>query len=206
MVATTMAPNSRVLEDTDIGLRDIDVNHKWSQGLVDQHSIHEKKGFIHTLKQTRQETHSFSGSVALDLVMEYLRSESTIRLIISEHVGMGKSNLISAIVHSTRKLFSNNESVRIMTPTGVATFSIGGSNVHHELATMAYKNISYKKLEAERCRRMHVDFKDTKMIIIDEYNMIGRQMLANIDLRLRDIFSTSEPFGNVSIVLVGDMR
>ncbi|KAI3888445.1 hypothetical protein MKW92_011790 [Papaver armeniacum] len=31
-------------------------------------------------------------------------------------------------------------------------------------------------------------------------------MLANIDLRLRDIFASSEPFGNISIVLVGDIR
>ncbi|KAI3909394.1 hypothetical protein MKW98_007918 [Papaver atlanticum] len=158
MVAAAMAPNSRVLEDTDLGLRDIDVNHKCGGA------------------------------------------------------GMGKPNLISAIVHSTRELFSNDESVRIMAPTGVASFNIGGSNVHHEVAIIADRNLSHKKLEAERCRRIHlylnttVDFKDTKMIIIDEYNMIGRQMLANIDLRLRDIFSTNEPFGNVSIVLVGDMR
>ncbi|KAI3907932.1 hypothetical protein MKW92_037763 [Papaver armeniacum] len=31
-------------------------------------------------------------------------------------------------------------------------------------------------------------------------------MLANIDLRCRDIFACSEPFGNISIVLVGDPR
>ncbi|KAI3870675.1 hypothetical protein MKW92_016830 [Papaver armeniacum] len=31
-------------------------------------------------------------------------------------------------------------------------------------------------------------------------------MLANIDLRLRDIFANSEPFGNVHIVLVGNIR
>ncbi|KAI3840670.1 hypothetical protein MKX03_004682 [Papaver bracteatum] len=31
-------------------------------------------------------------------------------------------------------------------------------------------------------------------------------MLAYIDLRLRDIFGTKESFGNISIVLVGDMR
>ncbi|KAI3872509.1 hypothetical protein MKX03_004572 [Papaver bracteatum] len=30
-------------------------------------------------------------------------------------------------------------------------------------------------------------------------------MLSNIDLRLRDIFATNEPFGNVSVVLVGDI-
>ncbi|KAI3838233.1 hypothetical protein MKX03_025941 [Papaver bracteatum] len=31
-------------------------------------------------------------------------------------------------------------------------------------------------------------------------------MFANIDLRCRDIFANNEPFGNASIVLVGDMR
>ncbi|KAI3953512.1 hypothetical protein MKW92_006078 [Papaver armeniacum] len=31
-------------------------------------------------------------------------------------------------------------------------------------------------------------------------------MFANIDLRCRDIFANNEPFGNVSVVLVGDMR
>ncbi|KAI3973355.1 hypothetical protein MKW92_002223, partial [Papaver armeniacum] len=51
-----------------------------------------------------------------------------------------------------------------------------------------------------------VDFKDTKLIIIDEYSMIGRKMLESIDLRCRDIFAINEPFGNVSIVLVGDIR
>ncbi|RZC87713.1 hypothetical protein C5167_028166 [Papaver somniferum] len=218
MVASAMAPNSRVLEDTDLGYREIDLINNWSQGLLDHPSIHEKKGFINTLKQTVQETHSVSGSgtslialsrqqqVALNLVLESLRSESTIRLIISGGAGTGKSTLISAIVHSTRELFGNEKSVRIMAPTGVAVFNIGGSTIHHELAITADKNLSYKKLEAERCRRMQVDFKDTKLIIIDEYSMIGRKMLANIDLRLRDIFSTSEPFGNISIVLVGDMR
>ncbi|KAI3900278.1 hypothetical protein MKW92_028692 [Papaver armeniacum] len=53
---------------------------------------------------------------------------------------------------------------------------------------------------------MQVDFKNTKLIIIDEYNMIGRKMLAYIDLQLSDIFGTKESFGNISIVLIGDMR
>ncbi|KAI3858903.1 hypothetical protein MKX03_006972 [Papaver bracteatum] len=201
MVASAMAPNSRVLEDTDLGYREIDLINNWSQGLLEHPSIHENKRFINTLRQTVQETHSISGSgtslialsrqqqVELDLVLESLRSESTIRLIISGGAGTGK------------ELFGDEKYVRIMASTGVAAFNIGGSTIHHELAITADKNLSYKKLEAERCRHMQVDFKETKLIIIDEYSMIGRKMLANIDLRLRDIFSTSEPFGNISVVL-----
>ncbi|KAI3890044.1 hypothetical protein MKX03_004531 [Papaver bracteatum] len=177
VAAAAMTPNSRVLEDTDLGVRDIDVNYKWSQGLLDHPSIHEKNEFIYTLRQTVQETHSVSGSgtslialsrqqqVALDLVLESLRSQS--------------------------------KSVRIMDPTGLAAFNIVGSTIHHELAITADKNLLYKKLEEEWCRRMQVDYKDTKLIISYEYIMIRIKMLANIDLRLRDIFSTREPFGNV---------
>ncbi|KAI3903891.1 hypothetical protein MKW92_023196 [Papaver armeniacum] len=131
---------------------------------------------------------------------------STIRLIINGGAGTGKSTLIHAIVHSVRELFRNDKSVRVMAPTGVAAFNIGGATIHHELAITTDRKNSYKKLETERCGRMQEEFKDTKLIIIDEYSMIGRKMLANIDLRLRDIFASSEPFGNISIVLVGDIR
>ncbi|KAF6142609.1 hypothetical protein GIB67_015095 [Kingdonia uniflora] len=36
--------------------------------------------------------------------------------------------------------------------------------------------------------------------------MLGRSMLATVDLRCRYIFTIDEPFGNVSVILVGDMR
>ena len=47
-----------------------------------------------------------------------------------------------------------------------------------------------------------------KLIIIDEVSMISAQMLHNINKRLSQIFQTNEltePFGNISIVLVGDL-
>ncbi|KAI3971141.1 hypothetical protein MKW92_013682 [Papaver armeniacum] len=200
MQASAMAPNFRALEDIDLGRRDIDKNHRWSSGLLDNPTIHEKIGFINTLRQAWQDTHDSGSSSSLlalsrqqqaahDLILDSLRSNSTIRLIISGGAGTGKSTLINAI------------SVRIMDPTGVAAFNIGGSTIHHELGITSDKIHWYKKLEAERCRRMQVDFKNTKLIIIDEYNMIGRKMLAYIDLRLRDIFGTKESFGNISIVI-----
>ncbi|KAI3835045.1 hypothetical protein MKW92_014894 [Papaver armeniacum] len=173
MQASAMAPNFRALEDTDLGWRDIDKIHPWSSGLLDNPTIHEKIGFVNTLRQAVQDTHDSGSSTSFpalsrqqqaahDLILNSLRSNSTIRLIIT-------------------------------------AFNIGGSTIHHELGITTDKSQSYKKLEAERCIRMQVDFKNTKLIIIDEYSMIGRKMLAYIDLRLRDIFGTKESFGNISI-------
>ncbi|KAL2481045.1 ATP-dependent DNA helicase [Abeliophyllum distichum] len=95
-----------------------------------------------------------------------------------------------------------------MAPTGVAAFNIGGATIHHELAISAERKLSqpYTHISGDQCRRMQEDFKDTKLIIIDEYSMLGRAMIANVDLRCRYIFANNEAFGGVSVVLVGDIR
>ena len=61
-------------------------------------------------------------------------------------------------------------------------------------------------ITGDQCQRMQDDFNDTKFIIIDEYSIIGRAMLVTVDSRCRDIFAKNEPFGNVIVVSVGDMR
>ncbi|KAI3883779.1 hypothetical protein MKW92_019059, partial [Papaver armeniacum] len=91
---------------------------------------------------------------ALNAVRKSLNEGLSIRLIVSGGAGTGKSTLINAIVRSTRELFGNDKAVRIMAPTGVAAFNIGGSTIHHELAITTDRNQSYKKLETQRCGRM----------------------------------------------------
>ncbi|KAI3852073.1 hypothetical protein MKW98_020072 [Papaver atlanticum] len=202
MQASAMAPNFMALEETDLGLRDIDRNHFSSRGLLDNPTIHDKIGFVNTLRQVVQDTHDSGLSTSLPaLSRQQQAAHDHILDFFSGGEGTVKSTLINAIVRSTRELFSNDNSVHIMAPTSVDAFNIGGSTIHHELGITADKSQSYKKLETERCRRMQVYFKNTKLIIIDEYSMIGRKMLAYIDLRLRDIFGAKESFGNVSIVI-----
>ncbi|KAI3929635.1 hypothetical protein MKX01_025803 [Papaver californicum] len=150
-----------------------DVEHDWSKGLHHYPLIGDDKRFTHTLEQTRQEEYSTTGpNVSFTCVFNHT-------LFISGGVGTGKSTLINAIVRSTMELFGNDKVVRIMTPTGVAAFNIGVATIHHELSTMADKSQSYKNLEMEQ-----FDY-------FDEYSMIGRTMLANIDLRCRNIFASS---------------
>ncbi|KAI3897087.1 hypothetical protein MKX03_009690 [Papaver bracteatum] len=122
MQASTMAPNFRALEDTDLGRRDIDKNHPWSSGLLENPTIHEKIGFIKTLRQAVQDTHDYGSSTSLpslsrqhqaayDLILDSLRSNSTIRLITSGGVGTRKLTLINAIVRLKRELRIQHRSV-----------------------------------------------------------------------------------------------
>ncbi|KAF5196426.1 Atp-dependent dna helicase pif1 [Thalictrum thalictroides] len=118
--------------------------------------------------------------------------------------GTGKSTLINALVKSAATCFGNKKMVRIMAPTGVAAFNIGGTTIHYELSISSEWRffLQYKHISGDQCRKMQDDFKDTKLIIIDEYSMLGRAMLAYIDLRCRDIFAKKEAFGGVSVVLI----
>ncbi|XP_026383518.1 ATP-dependent DNA helicase PIF1-like [Papaver somniferum] len=221
MMLSSMAPNVAPVCDIELGSRTCDLIHNWSEVWSNYPSKDDDRRFVHILGQAEQEESeeyipnrldvplsslSPQQKEAHDMVLQSMREGSTIRLIISGGAGTCKSTLINAIVHSTRELFQKIKSVRIMTPTGVDAFNIDSATIHHELALSVDKDQSYKSLDHVQCGHMQKDFKDTKLIVIDEYSMIGRKMFANIDLRCRDIFANNEPFGNVSVVLVGDMR
>ncbi|KAL2462147.1 ATP-dependent DNA helicase [Abeliophyllum distichum] len=223
MLAASMGPMFDYGQDVELGLRDFDTSHNWGECLERYPNIDIDRKFIHNHLGVTDDcnselannivlvplTHlSAQQRMAHDLVLASLHEQRPIHLIISGGAGTGKSTLINAIVHSAFILFHSNKAVRIMAPTGVAAFNIGGATIHHELAINAERKPSqpYIHISGDQCRRMQEDFKDTKLIIIDEYSMLGRAMLANVDLRCRDIFATNESFGGVSIILVGDMR
>ncbi|KAI3893647.1 hypothetical protein MKX03_006225, partial [Papaver bracteatum] len=166
MVTSRMTPNFGPVVDTEIGLRSIDKNHDLEEGFRCFHLTKEDRAFTSRLGEAVHEVHLSTGAdtsltilsdqqnAALDLVQKSLNEGSSIHLIVSGGVGTGKSTLINTIVRSTREMFMNDKDVRIMSPTGVAAFNIGGSTIHHELSITTARNQSYKKLETQRCGRM----------------------------------------------------
>ncbi|KAI3895203.1 hypothetical protein MKX03_009388 [Papaver bracteatum] len=205
MVTSRMAPNFGTIVDIELDLRSIDKNHYLEEGFRSFPLTEEDRAFTSRLGEAGHEVHSSIGTdtsltvlsaqqkASLNLVQKSLNDGLRICLIVSGGAGTGKSTLINTIVRSTREMFGNDKDVRIMAPTGVATFNIGDSTIHHELSITTNRNQSYKKFETQRCGRMQVDFSGTKLIIIDEYSIIAKRMLGNIDLRCRDIFATDEP-------------
>ncbi|KAL2523555.1 ATP-dependent DNA helicase [Abeliophyllum distichum] len=177
-------------EDVELGLRDFDTSHNWGECLEQYPNIDIDRNFIHNHLGVTDDcnselainiavvplTHlSAQQRMAHDLVLASLHEQRPIHLIISGIASTGKSILINAIVHSAFILFHSNKAVRILAPTGVAAFNIGGATIHHELAISAEKKPSqpYIHISGDQCRHMQEDIKDTKLIIIDEYNMLG---------------------------------
>ncbi len=95
--------------------------------------------------------------------------------------------------------------VLVLAPTGVAAFNINGMTIHSNLSIPIITNKSLD-LNGERLKQLQDRLKDVQYIIIDEKSMVGRRILALIDMRLRQAFPehNNEPFGGRSVIMVGD--
>ena len=63
-------------------------------------------------------------------------------------------------------------------------------------------------LEGQPLSKLQEELHHIRYILIDEMNFIGPKMLTQIDARLRQAFPSNctIPFGDCSIILVGDFR
>lgn len=52
---------------------------------------------------------------------------------------------------------------------------------------------------------MRATYCQLKILIIDEVSMVGAQTFSNVYLTLQEIFENEEPFGNISVYVVGDL-
>ena len=94
----------------------------------------------------------------------------------------------------------------VLAPTGVAAFNIDGITIHSELSIPIVNDEKRLGITGERLMQLQDRLKDIRYMIIDEKSMVGRQMLALIDMRLRQAFPehNNEPFGGRSIIMFGD--
>ncbi|XP_077978182.1 uncharacterized protein LOC144433703 [Glandiceps talaboti] len=92
--------------------------------------------------------------------------------------------------------------------TGKAAVNIGGSTLHSAFHLPVRQNgesNEYKKPAAQMLNSLRAKYACLKIIVIDEISMVGGQTLSNLNLTLQDIFENNIPFGNVSILAVGDL-
>jgi hypothetical protein len=93
----------------------------------------------------------------------------------------------------------------ITAPTGIAASHIGGMTLHsffgigirETLSQYDIENLTEKKYIWER-------MKNLKVLVIDEVSMLSPGLLDSIDAILKTFKFSSEPFGGIQTILVGD--
>ena len=116
--------------------------------------------------------------------------------------GAGKTHTINTYVSYLR---DRGVEPAITASTGIAATHIGGMTIHswsgigikNKLDKYDLDKIASSEYISKRVRR-------TKVLIIDEISMLSTKTLDMVDAVCREVKQSSEPFGGMQIILVGD--
>jgi hypothetical protein len=141
-------------------------------------------------------------------------SSDPFHFFLSGGAGVGKSHGITAIVQSHLRLkyktpTTNPEAmcVLVSAPTGKAAFNVFGMTIH---CTFRLPPTQYGgkvcDLEASTINSLRNKLEKVELFIIDEVSMLSNRQLYDIDARLRQVYCTTQDFGNKSVLFVGDFN
>ena len=135
-------------------------------------------------------------------------NETGVSLFLTGKAGTGKTTFLRYIVQTTSKR------AVVLAPTGVAAVNAQGSTIHSffGLPLCPYlPDVPELKTEyqmPERYRRIKRDkeriIKTLDLLIIDEISMVRADLLDAVDMSLRRLRHSDQPFGGVQLLMIGD--
>lgn len=121
--------------------------------------------------------------------------------------GTGKSTFL--------KLLKNKEGTVFLAATGIAALNIEGQTIHSffkfppqihpQLAKEKAKEILKEKKYNRKKEEIYEKINLLQTIVIDEISMVRADLLDSIDIFLKEIRGSKEPFGGVQVVTIGDI-
>ncbi|XP_026381746.1 uncharacterized protein LOC113276364 [Papaver somniferum] len=118
--------------------------------------------------------------------------------------GTGKTFVYNTLAATHRS--SKGDVVLTVSSCGVSALLLTGGRTAHSTFKIPFEpqsdskcNVDFDSIEAEL-------FRATKLIIWDEVAMQHRFCIEAVDRTLRDVRSSSEPFGGITVVLGGDFK
>lgn len=120
-------------------------------------------------------------------------------IFITGNAGTGKSTLLTHFRETTKK------KVVVLAPTGVSALNVNGQTIHSFFGFPP--SITPEKVHLEKGSQTllkiltHLD-----VMVIDEVSMVRADLMDCIDEALRHFLKTSEPFGGIQMVFIGDLH
>lgn len=137
---------------------------------------------------------------AMQMAFDYLETTNTV-VFLTGKAGTGKTTFLQRVRQESKKKMA------VVAPTGVAAINAGGMTIH-SLFQIAFGPI----IPAGNTRpEMHYSpekkelLSSLELLIIDEVSMVRPDVLDQIDLILRNLKGTTQPFGGVQLLLIGDL-
>ena len=130
-------------------------------------------------------------------------------LNISGRAGCGKSFFLNCVKGYVKERIPNRPYyIRTAGPTGTSAFGVGGETLH-KLLTLPINypsNKEIKPLAGDQLKSLQARFHDCHYLVIDEKSMISLLQLHRIDVRLKEArpWAADEPFGGISLIIMGD--
>ncbi|KAK3920009.1 ATP-dependent DNA helicase [Frankliniella fusca] len=214
MNVSEMGPE-KITDEVDIGQRELDLAHNWhesSKKYTKFGTPEEISTFLSRIKSSNEtsQTHRIFQDVeftdeqkeVLDIVKKQIHKTINpnmalnvpSRILIQGKAGTGKSMLISNITYMLQKELGA-ESFLLLAPTGVAANNINGSTIHAKLHISP--KAEFQPLKGENARKFELQMKDVKILIIDEYSMIGSNLLGDSAIYKARINSPSVGLGKI---------
>jgi ATP-dependent exoDNAse (exonuclease V) alpha subunit len=118
-------------------------------------------------------------------------------IFITGRAGTGKSTLLEHFVANTTK------NLAVLAPTGVAALNVKGETIHSFFRFSP--SITVEEAEKNGSKSTEDKFLQVETIVIDEVSMVRADLLDCVDVFLRMVRKTYEPFGGVQIIFFGDL-
>ncbi|KAL6491535.1 hypothetical protein MHYP_G00018800 [Metynnis hypsauchen] len=179
--------------------KDPDDENVWMTGLAEKY-------------MARPNTPEFENMCMAEFASEY-------RIVYAEQrkAGTGKSHLIKSVYAEATKILQklpcvseeadiSKATVLLTAFTGCASHNINGKTLHALLKLPRSLKPPYQGL-GNTLDEMRANFSNVQIIIIiDEISMVSKPLFAYVNWRLQQIKGNDKPFGNVSIMAVGDFH
>ncbi|OWA50646.1 putative ATP-dependent DNA helicase PIF1 [Hypsibius exemplaris] len=222
-----MHPNLAQVAPSDsiLGKRAIDLDHDWQEYGTSLPQCLDARSFLQRTRREEGDVADKLPTVDVDTLNEEQRTcfdfvlhhhdrrrqgvdIPPLRLIVQGAAGTGKSYVIGAI-EQTLNLVDDLSDVfptcMLLAPTGVAAAGIGGRTIHSALQ-LPLKLQNLKDLKGKAAESFQNRWSRVSYIVVDERSMVGCNLFAAMDVRLRQAkpHASGQSFGGISVILIGD--